>query len=252
LSRNIEARTTDKARLFRDGNLEKGGLQCIETCLPVGPWCADRATQRRDYRLNRLHATRCTSPSGDTAANDQDQLCRYGDFEYRYNARGQLEERERVSDGAVTGYTYDGLGRLKKVVTEAGLEVHYVHDALGRRIGKVVDGQLDRGWLYADALNPIAQLDENGDVEATFVYGTRAHVPDAMAMVDGTVYRVITDHLGSVRFVVNAADGTVVQRLDYDAFGRVLNDTNPGFQPFGFAGGLCIASAELGYKRALS
>jgi RHS repeat-associated protein len=34
------------------------------------------------------------------------------------------------------------------------------------------------------------------------------------------------------------ADGTVVQRLDYDAFGRVLQDTNPGFQPFGFAGGL--------------
>jgi RHS repeat-associated protein len=26
--------------------------------------------------------------------------------------------------------------------------------------------------------------------------------------------------------------------MDYDAFGRVLNDTNPGFQPFGFAGGL--------------
>jgi RHS repeat-associated protein len=180
----------------------------------------------------------CTSPSGDTAANDQDQLCRYGDFEYRYNARGQLEERERVSDGAVTGYTYDGLGRLKKVVTEAGLTIHHVHDALGRRIGKVVDGQLDRGWLYADALNPVAQLDENGDVEATFVYGTRGHVPDVMVMADGAVYRLISDHLGSVRLVVNAADGTVAQRMDYDSFGRVLTDTNPGFQPFGFGGGL--------------
>lgn len=59
-----------------------------------------------------------------------------------------------------------------------------------------------------------------------------------MAMADGTVYRFITDHLGSVRLVVNVADGTVIQRLDYDSFGRVLNDTNPGFQPFGFAGGL--------------
>jgi RHS repeat-associated protein len=26
--------------------------------------------------------------------------------------------------------------------------------------------------------------------------------------------------------------------MDYDEFGRVLTDTNPGFQPFGFAGGL--------------
>ena len=59
-----------------------------------------------------------------------------------------------------------------------------------------------------------------------------------MVMNDGTVYRFITDHLGSVRLVVDAATGEVVQRMDYDAFGRVLQDTNPGFQPFGFAGGL--------------
>jgi RHS repeat-associated protein len=64
-------------------------------------------------------------------------------------------------------------------------------------------------------------------------------------MADGTTYRLITDHLGSVRLVVNVADGTVVQRLDYDAFGRVLNDTSPGFQPFGFAGGLYDADTGL-------
>jgi RHS repeat-associated protein len=29
-----------------------------------------------------------------------------------------------------------------------------------------------------------------------------------------------------------------MQGLRYDAFGRVVLDTNPGFQPFGFAGGL--------------
>jgi len=59
-----------------------------------------------------------------------------------------------------------------------------------------------------------------------------------MVMTDGTVYRLITDHLGSVRLVVNAETGAVVQRMDYDAFGRVLNAVNPDFQPFGFAGGL--------------
>jgi len=32
--------------------------------------------------------------------------------------------------------------------------------------------------------------------------------------------------------------GETAQRLDYDSFGRVLCDTNPGFQPFGFQGGL--------------
>ena len=38
--------------------------------------------------------------------------------------------------------------------------------------------------------------------------------------------------------MVNAATGEVAQQLDYDEFGVVTRDTNPGFQPFGFAGGL--------------
>jgi RHS repeat-associated protein len=36
----------------------------------------------------------------------------------------------------------------------------------------------------------------------------------------------------------NTVTGQIAQRLDYDEFGRVLADTSPGFQPFGFAGGL--------------
>jgi len=44
--------------------------------------------------------------------------------------------------------------------------------------------------------------------------------------------------VGSVRLVINSQTGTIVQRLDYDSFGNVLQDSNPGFQPFGFAGGL--------------
>jgi len=36
-------------------------------------------------------------------------------------------------------------------------------------------------------------------------------------MVEGSVtYRYITDQLGSVRLVVDAATGTVAQRIDYD------------------------------------
>lgn len=42
----------------------------------------------------------------------------------------------------------------------------------------------------------------------------------------------------SVRLVTDTATGTIAQRLDYDSFGNILNDTNPAFQPFGFAGGL--------------
>jgi RHS repeat-associated protein len=74
-------------------------------------------------------------------------------------------------------------------------------------------------------------------VVARFVYAEGVNVPDLMTK-GGATYRIITDTVGSVRLVVNAATGAVAQRLDYDEFGRVLLDTSPGLQPFGFAGGL--------------
>jgi RHS repeat-associated protein len=64
-------------------------------------------------------------------------------------------------------------------------------------------------------------------------------------VADGTTYRLISDHLGSVRLVVDATTGVVAQRLDYDEFGKVTLDTSPGLQPFGFAGGLYDADTEL-------
>ena len=51
-------------------------------------------------------------------------------------------------------------------------------------------------------------------------------MPDYM-IKGGVTYRIITDHLGSPRLVVDAATGTVVQRMDYDEFGRVLARHQP-------------------------
>jgi RHS repeat-associated protein len=56
---------------------------------------------------------------------------------------------------------------------------------------------------------------------------------------------VVTDQLGSPRLIVRVSNGAVVQRIDYDEFGNVTLDTNPGFQPFGFAGGLYDRDTKL-------
>jgi RHS repeat-associated protein len=48
-----------------------------------------------------------------------------------------------------------------------------------------------------------------------------------------------------VRLVVNVSTGVVAQRIDYDEFGVVTLDTSPGFQPFGFAGGLYDPDTKL-------
>ncbi|MFP3960576.1 MAG: hypothetical protein ACLFUX_10435, partial [Spirochaetaceae bacterium] len=52
--------------------------------------------------------------------------------------------------------------------------------------------------------------------------------------------------IGSVHLVVNTATDDVAQELIYDAFGRVLSDTAPGFQPFGFAGASTIRTRARG------
>ncbi|MBK6423671.1 MAG: hypothetical protein IPI38_19055 [Gemmatimonadetes bacterium] len=59
------------------------------------------------------------------------------------------------------------------------------------------------------------------------------------------MYRLVTDHLGSVRAVVDTAIGAVVQWASYDAWGNVLADSGAGFQPFGFAGGLTDGATGL-------
>ena len=64
-------------------------------------------------------------------------------------------------------------------------------------------------------------------------------------MKNGSIYRIISDHLGSPRFIVDIQTGAVVQRMEFDAFGNVALDTNPGFQPFGFAGGLYDLDTKL-------
>ncbi len=107
---------------------------------------------------------------------------------------------------------------------------------LGHRIGKKVDGALTKGWLYDDELRIVGELDGAGQLVSRFVYGTHVNVPDYM-IKGGVLYELITDEQGSVRLVVNATSGDVAQRLDYDPFGRVTFDNNPGFQPFGYGGG---------------
>src|SRR5262249_29176203 len=111
----------------------------------------------------------------------------------------------------------------------------YVIDGQNRRIAKKVNGTLVQAFLYEGIL-PVAELDGNNNIASRFVYGSR-DLPEYM-IKGGAIYRIISDHVGSPRLVVDVNTGAVAQRMDYDEFGNVLTDTSPGFQPFGFAGGL--------------
>ena len=74
----------------------------------------------------------------------------------------------------------------------------------------------------------MAELDGAGNLVSRFVYASRANTPDYM-IKGGVTYRIISDHLGSPRLVINTATGQIAQQLDYDEFGNLLLDTIRGF-----------------------
>jgi RHS repeat-associated protein len=182
--------------------------------------------------------------SGTMIANydNQDRLSQYGNASYTYTDNGEL--RRKDENGQVTEYQYDVLGNLQTVQLPNGNQIEYVIDGRNRRIGKKVNGVLIQAFLYQGSLNPIAELDGDGNVVSQFVYGSKANVPDYMVK-GGKTYRILSNHLGSPKLVVNISDGSIVQMMDYDAFGNIVEDSNPGFQPFGFAGGIYDLDTKL-------
>jgi RHS repeat-associated protein len=62
---------------------------------------------------------------------------------------------------------------------------------------------------------------------------------------DGNKYLFVKDARGSVLRVIDSESGVAAQELAYDDWGKVISDTNPGFQPFGFAGGIYDNESKL-------
>ena len=184
-----------------------------------------------DNRTTFTNASRTVTPTYDA----QDRLLTYGAASYAYTADGELTGKTDAS--GASSYAYDALGNLLNVGLPSGEAIAYVVDGENRRVGRQVNGTLAQGFLYKDALDVVVQLDGSGNVVSRFVYGSKPNVPDYFTSAAGT-FRILSDHLGSPRLVVNASTGAVVEEIDYDEFGNVTNDTSPGSTPFGFAGGL--------------
>jgi len=199
------------------------------------------STYSYDANGNR---TARTGPGGPMSAtyDAQDRVASYGTATFVHTANGEWSSQ--AESGLTTSYEYDELGNLMKATLPGGDVIDYVVDGRHRRIGKKVNGVPMQGFLYQGLLRPVAELDGANAVVSRFVYAGKANVP-AYMIKGGASYRIVTDQSGSPRVVVDIATGAIAQRIDYDEFGQVLSDTNPGFQPFGFAGGLYDPDTKL-------
>src|SRR5690606_9479210 len=150
---------------------------------------------------------------------------------------GNLASKTHVPTSATTTYSYDVFGNLIQVITPTKT-IAYEIDSFNRRLGKKVNGNLVVRYAYDMQNRIIGEINPSGDLTRRYVYINKQHVPSYFIDDTNEKYRLFTDHLGSVRVVVRASDESMVQKMNHNEFGRVTLDTNPGFTPFGFAGGI--------------
>jgi RHS repeat-associated protein len=133
---------------------------------------------------------------------------------------------------------------LKEVSLNNEKIISYTLDWDGRRISRSLNGSYLVRKIYESELQLAAEVDSITGNLKEYVYGTHINSPDYLKVGSDT-YRIIKNYLGSPRLVVKITDGTIAQRMDYNEWGEVLQDSNPGFQAFGFAGGLYDLNTKL-------
>ncbi len=207
--------------------------------------------------------------------------------EYQFDNGGALSRKVDTFTGETSEYSYDSFENLREVILPGGRRIEYLINAVNQRVGRnvwVEDVLVDSSrFVYESGLRISAELNQANQVTRQYVYGDAANIPEYMVVneVSPTAspsptdsptgnptstptasviptatptavlagkYKIISDHLGSLRLVVNAQTGDVVQRMDYDEHGNVLRDWSAdGWTqvPFGYAGGIYDRDTKL-------
>ena len=138
-----------------------------------------------------------------------------------YDGRGNL-----TVDQHGYQYSYDNENRITQIKDSSNaVVVDYTYDALGRRIQKD-DGTVTR--YYYDGQRVLLETDDSDDDLRYYVYGN--YIDEVLVMHDtgdDKDYFYAHDHLYSVVALfaddenVPPQDTVVVERYEYDAYGRV-------------------------------
>lgn len=161
-------------------------------------------------------------------------------FTYTYDDNGNRRSRTAKNGSLMDVYTWNVENKLVKferydspAATIAVTTAMYTYDALGRRIGKDVNGTTTV-YVY-DGIHIIAERNGQGAVTTSYVHGVGIDEPVSMSRGSATYY-YHRDALGSIATLTDAT-GAVVQEYQYDSFGNIVYTQNPAFiQPFTFTG----------------
>jgi RHS repeat-associated protein len=212
---------------------------------------------------NRVSAGQSTATIG-----QGNRLLTDGTYNYTYDNEGNLTRRTEIATGNYRVLTWDYRNRLTSVAdfNAAGTPVQrvsYTYDPLNRLItedvntapsssadGVVTSSIYDRNEVLLRFVDP----DGSGPAPATFdrryLHGPILDQILAEEDATGKVLWPLTDAVGSVRDVVDNT-GKVVNHIVYDAYGKVVSQTNPGVGlDYGFQGHQYDSATGLDHVRA--
>ena len=149
-----------------------------------------------------------------------DRLASWTGGSYTYNAAGCVTRIERDGRPALD-LTWNGQYQLVSVSTNGVFAESYAYDALGRRVSTTTQEGTVR-HVYDDSWQCIADIDENGNVLRSYVWGEGIDKLLAVS-IGGNVYYPLTDIQGTVWGYVDSQNN-VVARWTYDAWGNVLSE----------------------------
>ena len=150
-----------------------------------------------------------------------DRLASWTGGAYTHDAAGNVARIER--EGRPTLFlTWNSRYQLDTVYTNGVFAEGYAYDALGRRVATAnMEGTTYH--VYDDNWQVVADVDTNGNVIASYVWGDG--IDNLLAVnVGGASYYPLTDIQGTVWGYVDSQNN-VVARWQYDAWGNVVDES---------------------------
>ena len=145
-----------------------------------------------------------------------------------YDANGNLLTK-KVSNSVVASYTWDYDDMLTGA-TINGTNYTYTYDPLAQRVKKVADG-VETRYIVAGG-TVLAEMDSSNNITAYYVYGMGLI---SRVTPSGVAYHYHYDNLGSTVAITDSS-GSIVNKYSYDAFGKVLSQSEGISNPFKYVG----------------
>ena len=184
---------------------------------------------------------------------ENNQILSNNDFDYDYDAEGNLTGRLEIATGHITEYTYDHRNRLTRVEKRDANDIvlsegEFIYDALDRRIGKITENETI--FTIYDGENAWSDFDEGGNPIAHYLFGNRMdEIYSRYKPGEGSIW-YLTDNIGSVHDLIDNG-GSISNHIDYASFGRILGQSNSDAgDRFLFTGREFDAETGLYYYRA--